>query len=95
MMQEANQFSVRDPNNVGADMVYDNLVRNTQQTDTFGDVTKTEYDLAGNAIKQTDAKNQIHIHYVRCSRNRRKSTNRSHQCCDCVYLHSSWANSHR
>jgi len=37
-----NQLTVRDPNNVGADMVYDNLGRNTQQTDTFGDVTKTE-----------------------------------------------------
>jgi RHS repeat-associated protein len=34
---------VRDPNNVGADMVYDNLGRNTQRTDTVSDVTKTEY----------------------------------------------------
>jgi YD repeat-containing protein len=39
-------------------MIYDSLGRNTQRTDTFGDVTKTEYDLAGNAVKQIDAKNK-------------------------------------
>jgi RHS repeat-associated protein len=55
---QGNQLSVRDPNNVGADMIYDSLGRNTQRTDTFGDVTKTEYDLAGNAVKQIDAKNK-------------------------------------
>ena len=55
---QGNQLSVRDPNNVGADMIYDSLGRNTQRTDTFGDVTKTEYDLEGNAVKQIDAKNK-------------------------------------
>jgi RHS repeat-associated protein len=73
MMQGGNQLTVRDPNSVGADMVYDSLGRNTQRTDTFGDVTKTDYDRAGNAVKQTDAKNK----YTLISfdpRNRRKST---------------------
>ena len=37
-----NQLTVRDPNNVGADMVYDSLGRNRQRTDTFGDVTKSD-----------------------------------------------------
>ncbi len=36
-----NQLSVRDPNNVGADMVYDQLGRNTSRADTQGDVTST------------------------------------------------------
>ena len=35
-------MTVRDPNNVGAGMVCDSLGRNTQRTDTFGDVTKTD-----------------------------------------------------
>ncbi len=68
-----NQLTVRDPNNVGADMVYDSLGRNTQRTDTFGDVTKTDYDRAGNAVKQTDAKNKFTFISFD-SRNRRKST---------------------
>jgi len=68
-----NQLTVRDPNNVGADMVYDNLGRNTQRTDTFGDVTKTEYDRAGNAVKQIDAKNKNTLISFD-TRNRRKST---------------------
>jgi YD repeat-containing protein len=38
---DGNQLSVRDPKHVGADMLYDALGRNTQRTDTFGDVTKT------------------------------------------------------
>ena len=68
-----NQLSVRDPNNVGADMVYDALGRNTQRTDTFGDVTKSEYDRAGNAIKQIDAKNKNTL-IAFDPRGRRKST---------------------
>ncbi len=68
-----NQLTVRDPNNVGADMLYDSLGRNTQRTDTFGDVTKTDYDRAGNAVKQTDAKNKYTLISFD-SRNRRKST---------------------
>jgi YD repeat-containing protein len=68
-----NQLSVRDPNNVGADMVYDALGRNTQRTDTASAVTKTEYDKAGNAVKQIDAKNKnTFITYD--ARGRRKST---------------------
>ena len=54
-------------------MVYDSLGRNTQRTDTFGDVTKTDYDRAGNAVKQTDAKNKYTLISFD-SRNRRKST---------------------
>jgi RHS repeat-associated protein len=53
-----NQLTVRDPNNVGADMIFDVLNRNTQRTDTVSAVTKTAYDKAGNATKQTDAKNK-------------------------------------
>ncbi len=53
-----NQLTVRDPNSVGADMVYDALGRNTQSTDTVSTVTKTAYDKVSNAIKQTDAKNK-------------------------------------
>ena len=68
-----NQLSVRDPNNVGADMVYDNLGRNTQRTDTVSDVTKTEYDRSGNAIKQIDAKNKNTL-IAFDARGRRKST---------------------
>ena len=68
-----NQLTVRDPNNVGADMVYDALGRNTQRTDTFGDITKTDYDRSGNAVKQTDAKNKFTLISFD-SRNRRKST---------------------
>jgi YD repeat-containing protein len=68
-----NQLSVRDPNNVGADMVYDAMGRNTQRTDTASAVTKTEYDKAGNAVKQIDAKNKnTFITYD--ARGRRKST---------------------
>jgi RHS repeat-associated protein len=68
-----NQLTVRDPNNVGADMVYDELGRNTQKTDTVGAVTKTAYDRAGNAMKQTDAKNKDTI-FAFDARGRRKST---------------------
>ena len=68
-----NQLTVRDPNNVGADMVYDALGRNTQRTDTFGAITKTDYDRSGNAVKQTDAKNKFTLISFD-SRNRRKST---------------------
>lgn len=68
-----NQLTVRDPNNVGADMLYDSLGRNTQRTDTFGDVTKTEYDRAGNAVKQIDAKNKYTLISFD-ARSRRKST---------------------
>ena len=68
-----NQLTVRDPNNVGADMLYDALSRNTQRTDTYSDVTKTEYDRAGNAIKQIDAKNKNTL-ITFDARNRRKLT---------------------
>ncbi len=42
-----NQLTVRDPNNVVADMVYDSLGRNTQRTVTFGDVSLTETRSSG------------------------------------------------
>ncbi len=68
-----NQLSVRDPNNVGADMVYDQLGRNTSRTDTQGDVTSTIYDRAGNAIRQTYAKTKFTT-IAFDTRGRRKST---------------------
>ena len=54
-----NQLSVRDPNSVGQDCLYDVRGRDTQCTDTAGAVTKKDYDKAGNVIKQTDAKNKF------------------------------------
>ncbi len=68
-----NQLSVRDPNNVGADMVYDQLGRDTSRTDTQGDVTSTIYDRSGNAIRQTDAKTKFTT-IAFDARGRRKST---------------------
>ncbi|MBX3418875.1 MAG: RHS repeat protein [Pirellulaceae bacterium] len=46
----------RDPNGVGYDAVYDELVRMTSQTDTFGDSTSMTYDKGGNVKTRTDAK---------------------------------------
>jgi hypothetical protein len=40
----SNQLTVRDPNNVGADMAYDSLVKKTKRTDTSGEIAKTELD---------------------------------------------------
>ena len=54
-----NRLSVRDPNNVGQDCLYDIRGRDTQCTDTAGAVTKKDYDKTGNVIKQTDAKNKF------------------------------------
>ncbi|MFN9437890.1 MAG: hypothetical protein ACK6DC_23535, partial [Planctomycetota bacterium] len=71
-----NQLSVRDPNNVGADMLYDPLGRNTQRTDTFNDVTRTEYDRAGNAIRQIDAKNRPTLISFDARGRRRMTTDR-------------------
>jgi RHS repeat-associated protein len=68
-----NQLSVRDPNNVGSEMVYDPLNRNTQSTDTVSSVTKTAYDKEGNATKQTDAKNKD-MFTTFDVRNRKKAT---------------------
>ncbi len=44
---DGNQLTVRDPNNVGADMVYDFSGGNTRGTDTFGDVNKAAETIAG------------------------------------------------
>ena len=54
-----NRLSVRDPNNVGQDCIYDIRGRDTQCTDTAGAVAKKDYDKTGNVIKQTDAKNKF------------------------------------
>ena len=57
-----NVLSVRDPNGVGRDCVYDRLGRDTSCTDTAGDTTTRGYDLAGNVVAETDAKNQTTTH---------------------------------
>ncbi len=53
-----NQLSVRDPNNVGKDVVYDALGRAGQNTDTAGHTTNSGYDKAGNKVATNDGKNQ-------------------------------------
>ncbi len=51
-------LSVRDPNDVGYDAVFDQLGRELSRTDTYGNITSTGYDRNGNAISQTDGKGQ-------------------------------------
>jgi YD repeat-containing protein len=51
-----NQLSVRDPNNVGQDVVYDALGRAGLTTDTSSDTTNSTYDKAGNQIAAVDGK---------------------------------------
>ena len=57
-----NVLSVRDPNGVGRDCVYDRLGRDTSCTDTAGDTTTRGYDLAGNVTAETDAKSNVTTH---------------------------------
>ena len=57
-----NVLSVRDPNGVGRDCVYDRLGRDTSCTDTAGDTTTRGYDLAGNVVAETDAKGETSTH---------------------------------
>ena len=52
---DGNRVSVRDPNGVGVDCVFDERGRVKQCTDTHGDVTKNCYDAHSNVIKITDA----------------------------------------
>ena len=54
-----NVLSVRDPNGVGYDAVYDPLGRMTSQTDTWGDTNSMTYDREGNVVTQTDAKTKV------------------------------------
>jgi RHS repeat-associated protein len=51
----SNRVSIRDPNSVGEDCVFDARNRRTQCTDTHGDVTHTAYDADNNVITMTDA----------------------------------------
>ena len=67
------RLSVRDPNNVGQDCIYDIRGRDTQCTDTAGAVTKKDYDKTGNVIKQTDAKNKF-TYITFDARGRQKTT---------------------
>ena len=57
-----NVLSVRDPNGIGQDCVYDRLDRDTSCTDTAGDTTTRGYDLAGNVVAETDAKGETTTH---------------------------------
>ena len=62
-----NRLKVRDPNGVGQDCQYDALNRQTVCSDTQelldGKHRTTEYDLAGNTTKQTDAKGNTTYSY--------------------------------
>ncbi len=67
-----NQRSVRDPNSVGQDVVYDSLGQAGQTTDTASHVTNSTYDKAGNKIASIDGKNQT-TSYKFDARGRQKS----------------------
>lgn len=51
-----NRLSIRDPNGVGQDCVYDDRGRDISCTDTQGDNTLTAYNLASQPVTKTDAK---------------------------------------
>lgn len=67
-----NQLSVRDPNSVGQDVVYDALGRAGLTTDTASHTTNSTYDKAGNRIAAIDGKNQT-TSYKFDARGRQKS----------------------
>jgi RHS repeat-associated protein len=67
-----NQLSVRDPNSVGQDVVYDALGRAGLTTDTLSHTSNSGYDRAGNRITSTDGKSQ-NTTYVFDARGRQKS----------------------
>ncbi|MDX1927138.1 MAG: hypothetical protein SFV81_11505, partial [Pirellulaceae bacterium] len=67
-----NQLSVRDPNNVGQDVVYDVLGRAGLTTDTANATTNSTYDKAGNRIAAIDGKTKSTT-YVFDARGRQKS----------------------
>lgn len=67
-----NQLSVRDPNNVGHDVTYDQLGREGLTTDTGGDTTNSTYDKAGNLVASVDGKGNT-ITYIYDARNRQDS----------------------
>lgn len=55
----SNAISIRDPNDVGEDNVFDELGRLTQSTDTENDVRKFRYDRAGNLVESEDSNTEI------------------------------------
>ncbi len=67
-----NQLSVRDPNSVGQDVVYDALGRAGLTTDTANHTTNSTYDKSGNKIAAIDGKNQT-TSYKFDARGRQKS----------------------
>ncbi|MFO0943687.1 MAG: RHS repeat-associated core domain-containing protein [Pirellulales bacterium] len=67
-----NQLSVRDPNSVGQDVVYDSLGRAGLITDTANHTTNSTYDKAGNRIAAIDGKSQT-TSYKFDPRGRKKS----------------------
>ncbi len=67
-----NQLSVRDPNNVGQDVVYDALGRAGLTTDTAGATSNSTYDKAGNRVAAIDGKTQSTT-YAFDARGRQKS----------------------
>lgn len=67
-----NQLSVRDANNVGRDVVYDELGRPGLTTDTASDTTSTTYDKSGNRTAAIDGKSHSTL-YVYDARGRKTS----------------------
>jgi YD repeat-containing protein len=72
-----NRLTVRDPNNVGENCSYDALGHRIQCSDTQelieGTNRRWEFDLAGNVVKEWDAKNHATTHTYD-ARNRKTST---------------------
>jgi len=72
-----NQLTVRDPNNVGEDCVYDSRNRRTQCADTQEQLEAVNrqfvYDAYGNVLQQIDAKGNATVHLYD-ARNRKTST---------------------
>jgi YD repeat-containing protein len=57
-----NQVTIRDPNNVGMDCLFDAVDRETQCTDTAGSVTRRSYNANGSVLTETDALGQVITH---------------------------------
>jgi len=70
------RISVRDPNGIGYDAIYDALGRMTARTDTHGDSRTWAHDRAGNVIEAIDAKNNKTINEYNAANQLIKQTNR-------------------
>jgi YD repeat-containing protein len=53
----SNRLSIRDPNNVGEDCIFDARNRETSCTDTAGDTTQKFYDAHNNVVDGVNSLN--------------------------------------